>query len=165
MSFVCGCARSSLRLGCFPSCGEQGLHSSCGLRASHCGDFCCRARAVAARAHGLRTCGPRALVLGLSACGTRASLSRGMRALPGPGVEPTPPALERGFFTAETPGSARLYLHLQNSSLPWKKRWRKAMLKDGLSAVSPGRRHDRIKANTRLLSFHISLAILGFLVV
>lgn len=81
-------------------------------------------RASAARAHGLRTCGPRALVLGLSACGTRASLSRGMRALPGPGVEPTPPALERGFFTAETPGSARLYLHLQNSSLPWKKRWR-----------------------------------------
>ena len=80
-------------------------------------------RASAIRAHGLRSCGPQALVLGLSACGTWASLSRGMRALPGPGVEPTPPALAGGFFTAETPGSAHVHLDLQNSSLPWKKRW------------------------------------------
>ena len=36
-----GCAGSSLLHGRFPSCGEWGLLSSCGVWASHCGGFSC----------------------------------------------------------------------------------------------------------------------------
>ena len=42
-----GCAGSSLLRGLFSSCSEQGLLSSCGVRASHFGGFsCCRAQAL-----------------------------------------------------------------------------------------------------------------------
>ena len=50
----------------------------CGLRASHCSGFsCCGARALGVRAsvvvaHGLSSCGSRALERRLSSCGTRA---------------------------------------------------------------------------------------------
>ena len=41
--------------GAFFSCGKQGLLSSCGLPASHCGGFSsCEARALE---HGLMSCG------------------------------------------------------------------------------------------------------------
>ena len=40
-------AGSLLQHGAFSSCGEQGLLSSCGGRASHCSGFsCCRAQAL-----------------------------------------------------------------------------------------------------------------------
>ena len=41
---------------------------------------------------------------GLSSCGVWAYLLHGMRALPGPGVEPVSPALAGRFFTTEPPG-------------------------------------------------------------
>ena len=41
----------------FSSCGGQGLLSSCGTRASHCGGFsCCRAQAQGHRLQPWRTC-------------------------------------------------------------------------------------------------------------
>ena len=52
-------------------------------------------------------CGSRALVeaRGLSSCGTRAYLPRGVWDLsPQPGIEPASPALEGGFFTTGPPG-------------------------------------------------------------
>ena len=45
--FILGCSGSSLLQGLFSSCGEQGLLSSCCMRASHCDGFsCCGARAL-----------------------------------------------------------------------------------------------------------------------
>ena len=38
---ISGCAGSSLPHRLFPSCGEWGLLSSCGVRASHHGGFSC----------------------------------------------------------------------------------------------------------------------------
>ena len=58
----------------------EGLRSSCGVRASPCGDFsCCRAQALRQA--------------GLSGCGARAILPRGMWDLPRPGAEPVSLAL------------------------------------------------------------------------
>ena len=52
----------------------EGLLSSCGVRASHCGDFsCCRAQAVRQA--------------GFSSCGAQAILPCGMWDLPRPGTE------------------------------------------------------------------------------
>ena len=75
-----------------------------------CGDFsCCGAWALGARAsvvvaHGLSSCGSRALEHRLSSCGARASLLRGTWDLPGPGLEPVSPALAGGFLTTAPPG-------------------------------------------------------------
>ena len=45
--FIYGCAGSSLLLGLFSSCNEQGFLSSCGAQVYHCGGFsCCGARAL-----------------------------------------------------------------------------------------------------------------------
>ena len=44
--FIYGCAGSPLLHGLFSSCGEQGLLSSYGERASHCSDFSCGAEAL-----------------------------------------------------------------------------------------------------------------------
>ena len=45
--FIFGCAGSSLLLGVFSCCDEQGLLSSCSAGASHCGGFsCCRVQAL-----------------------------------------------------------------------------------------------------------------------
>ena len=38
---ISGCAGSSLMCRLFSSCGEQGLLSTCGVQASHCGGFSC----------------------------------------------------------------------------------------------------------------------------
>ena len=43
---------------------------------------------------------------GLSGCGSRASLLRGMWDLPRPGIEPVPPALAGGFSTTAPPGKS-----------------------------------------------------------
>ena len=61
----------------FSSCGERAT-LRCGARASHCSGFsCCRARALGVWAlvvvaHGLSSCGSRALECRLNGCGARA---------------------------------------------------------------------------------------------
>ena len=50
-------------------------------------------RASVVAAHGLSSCGSRALEHRLASCGTQAQLLRGMWDLPGPGLEPVFPAL------------------------------------------------------------------------
>ena len=65
---LCCCARA------FSSCGERGLLFCCSAQASHYGGFsCCGAwalgmRASVAVAHGLSSCGSRALEHRLSSC-------------------------------------------------------------------------------------------------
>ena len=89
---------------------QAGATLRCGARASHCGGFsCCGALALGARAsvvvaHGLSSCGSRALERRLSSCGARALLLHGMWALPGPGLEPMSPASAGGFLTTAPPG-------------------------------------------------------------
>ena len=57
---------------------RAGAALRCGVRASHCGGFsCCGARALGVQAsavvaHGLSSCGSRALERRLSSCGARA---------------------------------------------------------------------------------------------
>ena len=58
----------------FSSCGEQGLHSSCGVQASHWSFFCCRAQALEC--------------MGFSSRSTQAYLLCGTWNLPGPGIKP-----------------------------------------------------------------------------
>ena len=96
----------------FSSCGKWWL-LCCSARASHCGGFsCCGARALGVRAsvvvaHGLSSCGSRALERRLSSCGTRAQLLDGMWDLPRRGLEPAFPALAGGFLTTVPPGKSR----------------------------------------------------------
>ena len=67
-------------------------------RASYCGGFsCCRARALGAWASVV-------VAHGLSSCGSRAQLLRGMWDPPRPGLEPVSPALAGGFLTTAPPG-------------------------------------------------------------
>ena len=68
--FIFGCAGSSLLRGLFSSSGEQGLLSSCGAQASHCGGFSgctAQARALGAWAQSHSSL---ALEHKLSSCGT-----------------------------------------------------------------------------------------------
>ena len=58
------------------------------------------------RTMGSRRVGSVVAVHGLSSCGTRASLLRGMWDLPGPGLEPVSPALAGGFLTTAPPGKS-----------------------------------------------------------
>ena len=80
--------------------------TECGLRLQGVG-------ASAAAPRGLLSCGFQAPECGLSSCGVRASLLRGMWDLPGSGIEPVSPALAGRFFTTEPPGKPTLY--------PWMK--------------------------------------------
>ena len=83
----------------------MGATLRCGAWASHCGGFSgsrawglgggLSARASVTVARGLGSCGSRALEHRLSSCGARASSLHGMWDLPGPGLEPMPPALGR----------------------------------------------------------------------
>ena len=57
-------------------------------------------------AHGLSSCGLRALERRLSSCGTRVQLLCGMWDLPGPGIKPVSPALAGGFLTTVPPGKS-----------------------------------------------------------
>ena len=91
---------------------RAGATPRCSARASHCSGFsCCGARALGTRASvvvacRLSSCGSRALERRFSSCGTRALLLRGMWYLPGPGLEPTSPALADGFLTTAPPGKS-----------------------------------------------------------
>ena len=55
-------------------------------------------------AHGLSSCGLRAIEHKLSSCGTWALLLHSMWDLPGPGIEPVSPALAGRFLTTAPPG-------------------------------------------------------------
>ena len=57
-------------------------------------------------AHGLGSCGLRALERRLSSCGAWALLLCGMWDLPRPGPEPVSPALAGGFLTTEPGGKS-----------------------------------------------------------
>ena len=79
---------------------RAGATLRCGAQASRCGGFsCCGARALGAWASVV-------VARGLSSCGARASLLRGMWDLPGPGLEPVSPALAGGFLTTVPPGKS-----------------------------------------------------------
>ena len=96
----------------FSSCSEQGLLSSCGARASHCGGFsCCRAWVL--RHAGFSRCSTSrwALECGFSSYDARASLPHGMWNLPGPGIKPVFPALAGRFLTTGPPEKSSLSLY------------------------------------------------------
>ena len=111
--FIFGCTGSSLLSASFLQLWRVGATLRCGARASHCGGFsCCGAQALGAwasvlAAHGLGSCGSRALECRLSSCGARAQLLCSMWDLPGPGLEPLSPALAGGFLTTVPPGKSR----------------------------------------------------------
>ena len=78
-----------------------------GLR---CGAQALGARASVVAAHGLSSCGSRALEHRLSSCGAWAQLLRGLWDLPPPGLEPVSPALAGGFLTTVPPGKSLAFL-------------------------------------------------------
>ena len=78
----------------FSSCSKQGLLSSCGARASHCGGFSC--------------CGAQALGhVGSVVVGCTGLVALWHVKFPRPGVEPMSPALAGGFLTTGPPGKSR----------------------------------------------------------
>ena len=68
---------------------------------------CCGGRALGVQASVVVACG-------LSSCGTRAQLLRGMWGLPGPGLEPVSPALAGGFLTTAPPGKPIVFFSCAN---------------------------------------------------
>ena len=97
-----GCVGSLLLHVGFPLVAASGGYSSLRCAGFSCGVFsCCGARALGARASVV-------VARGLSSCGARASLLRGMWDLPGPGLEPVSPALAGGFLTTAPPGKPYL---------------------------------------------------------
>ena len=108
--FIFGCVGSSLLCTGFLQLRRARATLRCDAQASHCGG---RARALGAWApvvvaHGLSSCGSRALEHRLSSCGARAQLLRSMWDLPRPGLEPVSPALAGGFLTTASPGKPGL---------------------------------------------------------
>ena len=99
--FIYGCIGSSLLHAGFLQLRRAGAALRCGVRASHCGGFsCCGAQALGTRVSVV-------VARGLSSCGSRAQLLRGMWDLPGPGLKPMSPALAGGFLTTAPPGKPR----------------------------------------------------------
>ena len=92
--FLFGCIGSSLLRVGFLQLWPVGATLHCGARASDCSGFsCCGAPALGVRASVV-------VAHGLSSCGARAQLLRGMWDLPGP----VSPALAGGFSTTVPPG-------------------------------------------------------------
>ena len=81
----------------FFSCGVQGLLSSYGARASHCGGCSCYG-AWALGCWGLSSCNCLSLEYRLSSCGAGAQLLYNMWDLHRLGIEPVSPALASRFF-------------------------------------------------------------------
>ena len=76
--FIFGYTGSSMLLGLFSSCGEWGILSSCGVRASHCGGFsCCEAEPLGCR--GFRSCSPWAQQLWLPGSRVNGSIAMAHR--------------------------------------------------------------------------------------
>ena len=109
-------AGSSLLCRLFSSCSEQGLLSSWGVWASHCGSFsCCRIWALGHTGFSscstwVRSCGSWALEHRFSICDAWDKLLHGMWNPPGPGIEPVSPELAGRLFTTESPGKPGLVL-------------------------------------------------------
>ena len=90
----------------FSSCGERGLlfvavHRLLIVLASRCRAQALGVQASVVVAHGLSSCGLRALEHRLSSCGAGAQLLCGMWDLPGPGLEPVSLALAGRFRSEE----------------------------------------------------------------
>ena len=102
--------------GAFSSYGERGLlfvvvHGLLIAVASRCGARALGTWASVVAAHGLSSCGSRALECRLSSFGAQVQLLRSMWDLPRPGLEPVSPALAGGFLTTEPPGKPQqIYL-------------------------------------------------------
>ena len=111
--FIFGWAGSSLLHVGFLQLWREGATLCCSARAPHCSGFsCCRAWALGSWAsvvvaHGVSSCGSRALERRLSSCGARAQLLCGMWDLPGPGIEAVSPALAGRFLTTAPPGKSQ----------------------------------------------------------
>ena len=86
----------------FPSRGEWGTLSSCGVWVSHCRDFCCGAQALGCA--GFSSCSSWALEHRLNSCGPWAWLLHNIWDRPRPGIKPVSLALAGRFFTSEPPG-------------------------------------------------------------
>ena len=101
--FIFGCIGSLLLCTGFLQLWRAGATLRCGAHASHFGGFsCCGARALGTQASVV-------VVHGLSSCGSRAQLLRGMCDLPGLGIETVSPALASEFLTTAPPGKS-LYI-------------------------------------------------------
>ena len=83
-------------------CREQGLLSSCGAPASHCGGFSCCRQALGHAS--FSSWGSQALEHRVRVCRERAWLLCSMWDLPRLGIEPVSPATAGWFFTTEPPG-------------------------------------------------------------
>ena len=104
-------------------CGLSLVVVSGGYSSLRCAGFLLRwllLWSTGSRCTGFSSCGTWALEHGLSSCGARAQLLRGMWDLPGPGLEPVSPALAGGFLTTAPPGKPYIhvlcFLHLKEKS-------------------------------------------------
>ena len=116
--FIFGCAGSPSLSAGFLYLQRAGV-ALCGReRASPCGGpSCCRAWALGVRisvvtADGLSICGSRALEHRLSSCGAQDSLLCSMWDLPGPRIEPMPPALAGESLITGPPGKPLIFFFL-----------------------------------------------------
>ena len=109
--FICFCFWLCwVSVATFSSCGEWGLLfiPAWGLLiavaslVAECG--------LVVSAHKLSICSLQALECWLSSCGALAWLAHGMWDLPGPGVEPVPPALAGGFLSTRPSGKPRFFV-------------------------------------------------------
>ena len=91
--FIFGCVGSPLLCTGFLRLWRLEAPLRCGAWASHSGGFCCGARALEHTS--------------LSSCGAQAQWPCSIWNLPGPGIEPTPPALAGRFPTTGPSGSPR----------------------------------------------------------
>ena len=116
--FIFDCVGSLLLCAGFLQLWRAGATLRCSAWASHCGGFsCCGAWALGMQAsvvvaHGLSSCGSRALERRLGSCGARAQLLCGMWDLPGPGLEPMFPALAGRFLTTTPRGKPPMLTNL-----------------------------------------------------
>ena len=107
--FIWGCAGSSLLLGLFSNCTEQGLLCSCGMQACLCsGLSCCAAQTLGCE--GLSCCSSWALGHRLNNCSAQAQLLFSTWDLPRSGIEPMSPSLADRFFMTEPSGEQQEFL-------------------------------------------------------
>ena len=106
---LCDALYFSLRWVFVAACRLSLVAASGGCSSLWCVCFSLRwlcSQSMGSRRAGFSSCGSRALEHRLSSCGAQASLLCSMGDLPGPGLEPTSPALAGGFLTTMPPGKA-----------------------------------------------------------